>query len=93
MFASSSFKLRHKGNMNLQKISLIVLISSILPVQSASGVIRVETKHYEPFMYRDSNGKFVDGVEFHLMEAIAAKLDMKLEFKESSLDLYSPNFK
>lgn len=77
--------------MVLVKTAVIIVIFSILPVQSAFGVIRVQTKHNVPFMYRNSNGRFVDGIEFHLIEAIAEQLNMGMKFEESSLDLDSTN--
>lgn len=64
----------------------------IFPVRSKFGVIRVQTKHYEPYMHQDASETFVDGIEFHMLTTIAKKLDMKLKFLDSSLDVESLNY-
>lgn len=48
---------------------------------STSQVIRVSTRHYEPFMYRNSSGAFVDGIEFALIKTIAKTLGMQVTFR------------
>lgn len=78
--------------MNLAVASLSILsISLILSVESTTEVIRVETKHYEPFMYQNAIGQFENGIEFQLLKTIANKLNMKLVFSESKLDLETMN--
>lgn len=41
----------------------------------------VLSKHYEPFTYQNATTKqFYDGIEFKLLEVIAAKLKLEIEF-------------
>lgn len=42
--------------------------------------LRVSTEHYEPFMYRDKNGNFNNGIEYKLIKTIAEKEQLELSF-------------
>lgn len=60
----------------------------ILPISGAPNVIRVRARNYEPFIYQNStNGQFYEGIEFHLIQAIAKKLGMKDAFQLLSSEL------
>lgn len=45
---------------------------------SLPSALQVITRHYEPFMYMNREGKFASGIEFRLMETIAKKLKTNL---------------
>lgn len=49
--------------------------------------LELVTRHHEPFMYKNSNGDFVDGIEFHLIRTIAEKLHLNLEVTSSNMQL------
>lgn len=42
--------------------------------------LQVSTEHYEPFMYRDENGHFHNGIEYKLFKTIAEKEQLDLSF-------------
>lgn len=52
----------------------------VLLALNSCELIRVRTRHYEPFIYQDANGKFGDGIEFQLIQTIAKELNMEVEF-------------
>lgn len=43
-------------------------------------LLRVSSRNYEPFMYRDENEQF-NGIEYKLLEVIARKEHLKLSFQ------------
>lgn len=57
---------------------------------SNENIIHILTKHYEPFMYQNSNGTFNDGIEFKLIQTIADKLDLKINYV-TDIDGHKPN--
>lgn len=65
----------------------------ILPSYDTSEVIRVSTRHYEPFLLKNYNGNFTEGIEFQLIRTIAKRLDMNLEFQEFGTEFDRNNFK
>lgn len=69
--------------MELIQIALLLLYPIILPSYGAAEVIKVSTRHYEPFMYGTSNGSFVNGIEFQLIKTIAGKLNTAVELRHS----------
>lgn len=42
----------------------------------------VSIKHYEPFLYRNENGKFYNGVEHKLFEMIAEKKNVDVVYRD-----------
>lgn len=42
--------------------------------------LQVSTEHYEPFMYRDKNAHFHNGIEYKLFKTIAEKERLVLSF-------------
>lgn len=69
------------------RISIFSTFLFIKLIQSESGVIRVNARHIEPFIYQNANGTFENGIEYHLIQAIATKLKMKLQFVSSNHEL------
>lgn len=79
--------------MALLSIVAFFILVAFLPVFCASQEIRVTTRHFEPYMYQNSEGKFVDGIEYNLCKTIAEKLRMQVTFKQSSNKLEQLNMK
>lgn len=53
-----------------------------------SKVIRVVTRDYKPFMYTNqTTGQFENGIEFRLIQTIAARLKLDVEFEESPVEI------
>lgn len=72
----------------MMKNLCILVVFCIPPIIGATNVIRVRTRNYEPFMYQNATGgQFYNGIEFHLVEAIAKKLNMKTAFQSASSEL------
>lgn len=74
------------------KLFQIIFLFSLLylSASSPSEVIRVTTRQYEPFMYRNSSGAFVDGIEYALIKTIAKTLNMEVTFRPMSQDFHPP---
>lgn len=68
------------------RLPVILAILLVLPSIQAS-TIKALTRHYEPFMYRNMDGQYVDGIEFHLIQTIAQKLNMAVAFESMETEL------
>lgn len=62
---------------------------TILPVYDTSKVIRIGTRHYEPYIYQNPVGIFTDGIEFHLIQTIAEHWNAEVEFKDLAKEIDS----
>lgn len=51
---------------------------------NANQILRISTTHFAPYMYRDENGRFYNGMEFELLQVIADRLNMSLSFETTS---------
>lgn len=51
--------------------------------------LRVVTRHYEPYMYRTHGKNFENGIEYHLMNTIARKLNTTIEYVDGLFDSYN----
>lgn len=71
----------------------IFLVFVILPMLNTSRVIRVGARQYVPLMHQHYNGTFTDGIEFHLIQAIAEKLSMQLESSDLRIEITRINTK
>lgn len=79
--------------MKLAQLSAVFFVLTILPVYNTSKVIRIGTRHYEPYIYQNHTGIFTDGIEFHLIQTIAKHWNIKVEFKDLAKEIDSNNIK
>lgn len=54
--------------------------------------VRVSSTHYEPYMYRNEKGEFVNGIEYKLLEVIAQKESLRLFFQNQPDPLNNDDF-
>lgn len=89
---SMSVCFNHFGAMALIFQLTVFLVLLALPSSRATCVIKVNTRQYEPFMYQNGSGQYVDGIEFHLIQTIAKKLNMEVAFQSmpTELELLNP---
>jgi len=65
---------------------MVVAVLSVAGCQSQGKALVVGTSaDYEPFEYVDENGKYV-GFDIELMEEVAARLDMEIEWQDIAFD-------
>ncbi len=65
---------------------MVVAVLSMAGCQSQGKTLVVGTSaDYEPFEYVDENGKYV-GFDIELMEEVAARLDMEIEWQDIAFD-------
>jgi polar amino acid transport system substrate-binding protein len=70
----------------LVSVLMVVAVLSVAGCQSQGKALVVGTSaDYEPFEYVDENGKYV-GFDIELMEEVAARLDMEIEWQDIAFD-------
>lgn len=72
--------------MELRPIKIVSFFWAISSVFARSKVLHVFSRPYEPFVYINSSGAFVDGIEYHLIQTIAEKLRMEVAFTPLLVD-------
>lgn len=78
--------------MSLLSINVILALA-ISPILGTSKVIRVSTRHHEPYMYQNYNGTFTGGIELHMLLTMAKHWHMELEFKDHATEITANNIK
>lgn len=51
-------------------------------------LLRLSANQYEPFMYRDKSGKFHNGIEYKLLETVAKKENLALNFQQNNQNVH-----
>ena len=70
----------------LVSVLMVVAVLSVAGCQSQGKALVVGTSaDYEPFEYVDENGNYV-GFDIELMEEVAARLDMEIEWQDIAFD-------